>query len=418
MGISTRTSLLLMLLAATVLAGDDPIDLLIKSLGDKDPQVRVKAEEALLREGDRARDKLVAATRSPKLAISTTAQILLTKLPWSRSGDSAIATNILKEYGNRSEIERTGILHQISLSAPDGAQVLVRVLSQEKSPVVQWNVAMITVMDENWKAATNVIEEKNASPPLLLLLGRQRLASGDMHSAKPLIQRAFETGGDSTTDTTTSMLLTMYDLTASLDLHAEAAKLLERAIDRNEGDGFALNRGNLTEAWPANEVRAKVTWHRMKDAELRKDEKAIEQQTAELLGHQTTDMAIFLDVISTIQQSAPADKVDTYFQRVYARQREKIAAEPDDPVHQNDLAWLLARSGRKLEEALSNAEAAVKAKPAEPGFMDTLAETKFRLGQIDEAIEIETKALQLLPDDTFMKEQLERYKKAKASAKP
>jgi len=45
--------------------------------------------------------------------------------------------------------------------------------------------------------------------------------------------------------------------------------------------------------------------------------------------------------------------------------------------------------------------------------MDTAAEANFRVGNIDEAIRLETKGLEGRPNDRFMREQLERFKAAK-----
>ena len=60
-----------------------------------------------------------------------------------------------------------------------------------------------------------------------------------------------------------------------------------------------------------------------------------------------------------------------------------------------------------LKEA---AKKAVELEPEDSNILDTLAEVCFRLGDRDKAIEIETRAIELAPDDAYLKEQLERFR--------
>jgi len=73
------------------------------------------------------------------------------------------------------------------------------------------------------------------------------------------------------------------------------------------------------------------------------------------------------------------------------------------------LAWLCAKCDRNLPEARVWAQKAVKMAPGDAAILDTLAEVNFHLGRPDEAARIETQALNLQPDDPYMKKQLDRY---------
>ena len=66
-----------------------------------------------------------------------------------------------------------------------------------------------------------------------------------------------------------------------------------------------------------------------------------------------------------------------------------------------------------LPEALTAAERAVALSPKETGILDTLAEVHFRMGNAAKAIEVETKALALQPDDNYLKGQIARFKSGK-----
>jgi tetratricopeptide (TPR) repeat protein len=81
----------------------------------------------------------------------------------------------------------------------------------------------------------------------------------------------------------------------------------------------------------------------------------------------------------------------------------------------NELAWLCARSGEKLQEARELAERAVIAAPGEGAYLDTLAEANFQLGNFDNAIRLEQAVIELEPGDPFMVQQLERFRRGKAS---
>jgi uncharacterized Ntn-hydrolase superfamily protein len=76
----------------------------------------------------------------------------------------------------------------------------------------------------------------------------------------------------------------------------------------------------------------------------------------------------------------------------------------------NGLAWTCATSGVHFEEALRAAEKAVSLEPKNSGILDTLAEVHYRMGHKDQAIETETRALAISPNDEYLKGQLERYR--------
>ncbi len=76
----------------------------------------------------------------------------------------------------------------------------------------------------------------------------------------------------------------------------------------------------------------------------------------------------------------------------------------------NGLAWTCATNAVHLEDALRAAERAVSLEPKSAEILDTLAEVHYRMGHKDQAIETETKALTISPNDEYLKGQLERYR--------
>lgn len=111
--------------------------------------------------------------------------------------------------------------------------------------------------------------------------------------------------------------------------------------------------------------------------------------------------------------------------------RKISEAKKDDPVLLNELAWAMLDApdlkNRDLDLCMSLAKTAGElSKHEDPAILDTLARVHFEKGDLDKAIEFQTKAMeksennQDLPDELKdeVKETLEKYKAKKAEKKP
>ncbi len=76
----------------------------------------------------------------------------------------------------------------------------------------------------------------------------------------------------------------------------------------------------------------------------------------------------------------------------------------------NSLAWFAATNDLYLDEALVAAQRAVDLQPRDSNILDTLAEVYFRLGKTEQAIATESRALEIAPEDNYLKEQLARFR--------
>ncbi len=86
--------------------------------------------------------------------------------------------------------------------------------------------------------------------------------------------------------------------------------------------------------------------------------------------------------------------------------REYIRLEPDEPNAYNYLGYMLVQNGVKLEEALGLIKKAVAKEPKNGAFHDSLGWAYFKLGNLDKAmIELE-RAIELIPDDSEVREHL------------
>ncbi len=91
---------------------------------------------------------------------------------------------------------------------------------------------------------------------------------------------------------------------------------------------------------------------------------------------------------------------------------QSIAKYPKFSNAYNDLAWIYSEEGANLDKALILIEEALKLEPDEYAYLDTKAEVLFKMGRITEAIQIEEDLLRKYPKESYIKEQIARFKKA------
>lgn len=91
--------------------------------------------------------------------------------------------------------------------------------------------------------------------------------------------------------------------------------------------------------------------------------------------------------------------------------RAQIAQNPRDATGFNQLAWLLANTDRRQQEALQLSLESIKLRPNEAGLMDTLGHCYFALGDFENAVKAQTKAVELDPHSGLMRRQLEVFRK-------
>lgn len=125
-------------------------------------------------------------------------------------------------------------------------------------------------------------------------------------------------------------------------------------------------------------------------AEAKRGKEAIEaaNQALEIAGSSGERRLIAKLTLSTAQQNSGdvmgAEKT----------LREILAESPGNSVAQNNLGYFLTERNEKLPEALRLIEAAVKAEPENPNYLDSLGWVYFKLGKLDLAEQNLKKALQ------------------------
>ncbi|MBI4665510.1 MAG: tetratricopeptide repeat protein [Nitrospinae bacterium] len=107
---------------------------------------------------------------------------------------------------------------------------------------------------------------------------------------------------------------------------------------------------------------------------------------------------------------------------VYSKQEENekavnecqnILKEADDYAPaQNRLAWIFAKQGINLPEALKLSEKSLSIFDNIPEYLDTLSEVHYRNGNYEEAVNTIKKAIALVPNDPYYKRQLFKFQRS------
>ncbi len=166
---------------------------------------------------------------------------------------------------------------------------------------------------------------------------------------------------------------------------------------------------------PTDALWTEIHWRYLRAAEKKNDTDEMGRRLDRLVELNPDEPHFATDIVPALKRLNRPEEAKVFFDRARAQARAKLDADPDSAEHRNNLAWLYARCDEQLDEALKLAREAVAAQPDNAAYLDTLAEAQFRLGNHEEAIRLETRALEIRPDDAFMREQLERFRAAAAN---
>lgn len=174
-----------------------------------------------------------------------------------------------------------------------------------------------------------------------------------------------------------------------------------RIIDHSAGPrGAALKPGVRTA------IEIDMHWRFLRARE------ELDRHMEALLRLAPRDAVIATDLVPALKERGRMGDAERVFENVYHDARVRLEKTPT-AGNQNELAWLCARCGEHLSEALELANEAIATDPDNGAFLDTAAEIHFRLGHRKEAIDLETRAVGLRPDDAFLKVQLKRFEEGK-----
>jgi tetratricopeptide (TPR) repeat protein len=165
------------------------------------------------------------------------------------------------------------------------------------------------------------------------------------------------------------------------------------------------------------DIRAKIDWYTLHAALTSHDQAKVSQMLDELVALKPDDTDIVIEVVPVLRQAGRSADANALFNGAFKTIKDQLDADPNNASLLNDAAWLCARCDQRLYDALGWASKAAADMPADPAILDTLAEVDFHLGRAGQAVQLESRATELDPQDTFMAAQLKRFRAA-ADSRP
>jgi hypothetical protein len=122
------------------------------------------------------------------------------------------------------------------------------------------------------------------------------------------------------------------------------------------------------------------------------------------------DLTAYEAIYPLLKENERTAEAQALFEQHYQRHRRFHEQFPESAAGMNGLAWLCAMSGQRLDEALSLAQEAVKRKPQQAAYLDTLAEVHFQRGDRPQAVEWARQAAELAPRHAEIQRRLKRFR--------
>ncbi|MCC7349851.1 MAG: hypothetical protein IT446_04715 [Phycisphaerales bacterium] len=158
-----------------------------------------------------------------------------------------------------------------------------------------------------------------------------------------------------------------------------------------------------------NPIWAQVYRHYYRAAADRGDSAQARQNLDKLLALHDGSAEIAMDLTPRLLADGHNNEAKQLFESAYQPAKTLRDLDPENPELLNNLAWLCARAGQNLAEALKDSRQATAIAPHHPAYLDTQAEAEYRNGHRETAISLEKRALELRPHDPFMQKQLKRF---------
>jgi len=144
----------------------------------------------------------------------------------------------------------------------------------------------------------------------------------------------------------------------------------------------------------------------------RKDKEAIEQHLDRLMKLDPLDIDLAERILPMMSQAGFDQLAEQTLDKILDAGIRYSRQFPFDAMIANNLAWVAAINGVRLEEALLLSEQAVYQEPDSAIYRDTLAEILFRLNRKQEALQVEEACLFDDPTQWHLHKQIEKYRKA------
>lgn len=193
----------------------------------------------------------------------------------------------------------------------------------------------------------------------------------------------------------------------------EAAKVLDAATKGMEAaiaQGIDFSEADRT--LEANRARAHY-FYALHYLETKESKTAL-RHLLEGLGEDQYDAEILIALFNVPDLEASLrDRVRKLIRESAENYRKQIQETPNSDTPYNQLAWLLSNTEGDFQEALKASQKSLEIRPESPGHLDTLGRCYFALGDLDNAIKMQTRAVELEPHSQQMRRQLKLFQDAK-----
>lgn len=145
------------------------------------------------------------------------------------------------------------------------------------------------------------------------------------------------------------------------------------------------------------------------DAAQKRDAVGVKKHLDAALQLQPLAIDLAEDLLPRLRELGMTGEADEVLDRIFQKGQAYTQRHGLDAGMANNLAWVVALSGKYLDEAMELAERACFLVPDSVSYRDTLAEVLFRRGEIEQAILIEQQCLLDEPGEWHLHEQIERF---------
>lgn len=113
--------------------------------------------------------------------------------------------------------------------------------------------------------------------------------------------------------------------------------------------------------------------------------------------------------IAELDATGAKAEADGLFQRLTQDYVSILTSYPQSALHRNNYAWICACAQRRLDTVDRHIELARKLRPNNSSYADTMAEIKFRNGDVESALELNRLCIMIRPDKPFYRRQREKF---------
>jgi tetratricopeptide (TPR) repeat protein len=187
-----------------------------------------------------------------------------------------------------------------------------------------------------------------------------------------------------------------------------AGELLEGAVK-----ALAANaRGNGNQPDNKSKLRAQMNYYFACHWERKGDHAKARRHLEQALADDSANIEVLIACFQLPDQSPQFHRrIREWIRAAAAQTRTLIAANPELAINYNQLAWLIANTEGDLDEALQLSWKSLELSPDTGGYYDTLGRVYFAKGDCENAVAYQSKAVELDPHSGLVRRQLELFRK-------